>query len=86
MFSVSPLQPYVSCKLGGVDVQALVDTGSMKSFISERVFKKFSQSNVLSPAPSNCIGITGRPLDIAGIVHLEFSFPGVLSIRTLGTS
>jgi len=47
----------------------------MKSFISEWVFKKLSQSNVLSPAPSNCIGITGRPLDIAGIVHLELSLP-----------
>ena len=73
VFSISPLQPYDSCKF---DVQALVDTRSMKSFISERVFKKFSPSNVLSPAPSNCIGITGRPLDIAGIVHLELSFPG----------
>ena len=47
----------------------------MKSFISDRIFKQFSQSGVLSPAPSNCIGITGRPLDITGIVPLELSFP-----------
>ena len=48
----------------------------MKSFISEQLFRQFSRSSVLSPAPSNCIGITGQPLDIAGVVHLELSFPG----------
>ena len=48
----------------------------MKSFICERVFKKFSHSNVLSPAPSKFLGTTGRPLDITGIVHLELPFPG----------
>ena len=48
----------------------------MKPFISERIFKKFSQSSVLSPAPNNCIGVTAWPLDITGIVYLDLSSPG----------
>ena len=33
-----PEHPFVACFVDGVPVNALVDTGSMKSFISDRVY------------------------------------------------
>ena len=34
--SVSASQPLIQCTVGGVSVHALIDTGSMVSFISSR--------------------------------------------------
>ena len=39
--SAVPPQPVVFCNLGGISVHALLDTGSMKSFISQDVSKDF---------------------------------------------
>jgi hypothetical protein len=32
-----PSQPFVKCQVGGVEVNALVDTGSMRTFISDNI-------------------------------------------------
>ena len=42
--SIVPNQPVVSCKLGGLNVHAVLDTGSMKSFVSYEVSPNFVPS------------------------------------------
>ncbi len=93
MFSVgqSPVsydfsdRPLVLCHLGGIDVHALIDTGSMKSFVSKSVFDRLLPRPVLGQNTHNCVSITGQPLDIAGITQLEMSFPGSSSCSYTGT-
>ena len=68
-------QPIVPCRLSGVDVHALIDTGSMKPFISSSVFNSISPRPVLSTDTQNCISITGQPLQVSGTTPLELSFP-----------
>ena len=33
-----PTHPFVTCSIEGIEVQALVDTGSMRSFINKDVY------------------------------------------------
>ena len=68
-------QPTIQCQLGGVDVHALIDTGSMKSFVSKTVFDGMRPLPVLKNSNSTCIGITGEPLHVEGTIHTELSFP-----------
>ena len=65
----------IKCDLGGVDVHALIDTGSMKSFVSKHIFDKMRPLPVISNSISSCISITGEPLKIEGTIHTQLSFP-----------
>ena len=93
VFSVGPplissdisKRPLVLCNLGGVDVHALIDTGSMKSFISQHVFERLLLQPVLAQTTHKCVSITGQPLDIAGTTQLDMSFPSISSLSYPGT-
>ena len=81
--SAVPPQPVVFCNLGGISVHALLDTGSMKSFISQDVFERLHPRPPLGKTFHNCISITGQPLVIAGSTKLELSFPNSESVNML---
>ena len=69
-------QPLVLCKVNGVLVRALIDTGSMKSFISSRVYAELRPRPPVDVFTGNsCVSITGQPLSVEGVVHasLELS-------------
>ena len=93
MLSVGPLlissdisnRPLVLCNLGGVDVHALIDTGSMKSFITQHVFEILLPQPVLAQTTHKCVGITGQPLDIAGTTQLDMSYPCISPLSYPGT-
>ena len=71
-----PPQPLVQCVLSGVCVSALIDTGSMKSFVSKRVFHSIQPPPYLQSSPQTCISITWEPLQIEGTTHLPLIIPG----------
>ena len=93
VFSVGPhlisssitCQPVISCSLGGIDANALFDTGSMKSFISQELFDRFHPRPALSQTFHNCVSITGQPLNTAGTRGLDLSFPSQGTILYSGT-
>ena len=72
--SVSASQPIIQCTVGGVDVHTLIDTGSMVSSISSRVFESVQPRPVLHQNRPNCISITGQSLPVDGITQLKLSF------------
>ena len=82
--SIVPNQPVVSCKLGGFDICALLDTGSMKSFVSQEIYAQLCPKPVLAKTSQNCVSITGQPLAIAGSTQLELSFPHSGSVSYVG--
>ena len=82
--SIVPNQPVVSCKLGGLDAHALLDTGSMKSFVSYEVFAQLCPKPFLAMTHQNCVSITGQPLVVAGNTQLELLFPPSWSVSYVG--
>ena len=68
-------QPLIKCVLGGVDVHALIDTGSMRSFVSKHISDKMRPLPGISNSISSCISITCEPLKIEGTIHTQLSFP-----------
>lgn len=75
--AVSDQQPPVSCNFGGLNVHALIDAGSMRSFIRKDVFKGLKPHPVLFATPGNCVSSIDQPLYIAGSTVLNFSLPGM---------
>lgn len=71
-----PTHPFVVCNIEGVNVQALVDTGSMKSFISKDIHTiiDFDNSRV-DKSEERCNSITGDSLHIFGNITANFKFP-----------
>lgn len=62
-----PIHPLVELQIEGVKVRALIDTGSMKSFIAKKVHAVLDFDNLrIRPETTNCISITGNPLTIFG--------------------
>ena len=63
----NPRQPLVDCLLDGVQVPALIDTGSMKSIVSSRVLDRINETSALMNKPppiprgtaNTCVAITG---------------------------
>ena len=55
LFISSSQQPVVKCAIGWVDVHALIDTGSMKSFISSEVVEKLPPRQVFVQDSPLCI-------------------------------
>ena len=80
----NPRQPLVFCLLDGVQVPALIDTGSMKSIISSRVFDRINETSALMKKPppiprgtaNTCVAITGQPLNSTCSIAVPLSFPG----------
>ena len=68
--SSSNQQPLISCKVNSVLVRALIDTGSMKSLISSRIYGEIRPRPPIDVfAKSNCISITRQPLAVMGVVQ-----------------
>ena len=61
---------FVDCVIDGVCVRALVDTGSMKSFVSQNVqcVIDFNDSLLDKSSAQKCVSITGNNLNILGQV------------------
>ena len=63
-----PTHPFVTCLIEGIKVQALVDTGSMRSFINKDVYTvmDFNNDRIDKSDLEKCRSITGGTLDILG--------------------
>ena len=71
-----PEHPFVACLIDGVPVNALLDTGSMKSFISDKVHNifDFDCGRLDNSQSQHCTSITGGDLHIAGTVSTSMTF------------
>ena len=71
-----PEHPFVACLIDGVPVNALLDTGSMKSFISDKVHNifDFDCGRLDKSQSQRCTSITGGDLHIAGTVSTSVTF------------
>ena len=71
-----PEHPFVACVIDGVPVNVLLDTGSMKSFISDRIHNIFDfDGGRLDTSQSHrCTSITGGDLNIAGTISTIVTF------------
>jgi hypothetical protein len=60
--------PFVDCVIDGVRVRALVDTGSMKSFVNQNVqcVIDFNDSLLDRSSAQKCVSITGDNLHVLG--------------------
>ena len=69
--------PFVTCSIEGIEVQALVDTGSMRSFINKDVYTIMDFNNVRIDKSDleKCRSITGGSLDISGRIKGNIKFP-----------
>ena len=76
--------------LNGVCVNALIDTGSVKSSVSKDTLTCIQLPPCLQSSSHNCVSITSQPLQIEGTAHLTLSIPSndicfiqVISLRPL---
>ena len=79
---VCPCQPLIVCHFpGGIQLPALVDTGSMKSILSQEAFQQIMEHNPptamvtpLDRSISNpCVSITGQSLNTLGSSVIQLS-------------
>ena len=69
-----PTHPFVVCNIEGVRVQALVDTGSMKSFIKKDIQDVIDfDCRRVNKSTERCNSITGDSLKIVGKINVNFS-------------
>ena len=68
-----PTHPYVSCTIEGVQLQALIDAGSMRSFIRTNVYDVIDYHHVdLKNSDSEqCASITGHFLHLDGMASAQ---------------
>ena len=67
-------QPLIQCSVSGVHIRALIDKGSMKSFISAHISKKISPRPVPEHNAPQCNSITGQQMFVEGTKQLELYF------------
>ena len=72
-----PTHPFVTCFIEGIEVKALVDTGSMRSFINKNVhtIMDFSSVRIDKSDLEKCRSITGGSLHILGRIKGNIKFP-----------
>ena len=72
-----PAQSRIRCFINGVEVQALIDTGSMRTFINDKVQAVIDFNNTLinTTVAERCVSITGGSLNILGHVTAAVKFP-----------
>ena len=72
-----PTHPFVVCNIEGVRVQALVDTGSMKSFIKKGIQDVIDfDCRRVNKSTERCNSITGDSLKIIGKINVNVNFSG----------
>ena len=72
-----PAQPFVKCFINNVEVHALIDTGSMRTFISNKIHNiiDFDGTLIDTTVEERCVSITGGSLNILGHVNANVKFP-----------
>ena len=72
-----PTHPFVVCNIEGVRVQALVDTGSMKSFIKKDIQDVIDfDCRRVNKSTERCNSITGDSLKTVGKINVNVNFSG----------
>ena len=72
-----PTHPFVECNIEGVNAHALIDTGSMKSFIRQDIYNAIDfEGTRLVKVNEQCKSITGDPLNLAGKLNASIKFIG----------
>lgn len=73
-----PTHPFVKCTIEGVNVHALVDTGSMKSFLRKDIYNIIIdfEGTRIDTANERCNSITGDSLNIFGKINANVHFTG----------
>jgi hypothetical protein len=70
-----PVHPIVDCFIDGVKVRALVDTGSMRSFLSDKFIAIIDfNNNRTHKDNTRCVSITGDSLNITDSISLLVRF------------
>ena len=69
--------PFIVCNIEGVQVQALINTGSLKSFIKEDIQNviDFDCCRV-NKSTERCNSFTGDSLNIVGKINVNVNFSG----------
>lgn len=72
-----PTQPFIQCLINNVEVHALIDTGSMRTFISNKIHSviDFDNSLINTTVAERCVSITGGSLSILGHLTANVKFP-----------
>lgn len=66
-----PTHPFVECNIEGVNAHALIDTGSMKSFIRQDIYNTIDfEGTRLGKVNEQCKSITGDPLNLLGKLNV----------------
>lgn len=78
-FCFLPTHPLIKICLEGVNVLVLIDTGSVKSFISDKIHSilDFYHIKTTTVDPGRYISITGDPLDIKCKINCSVKFRSV---------
>lgn len=68
--------PFVDCFIEGVRIRALLDTGSMKSFLNNHVHNviDFNDLVIDKSGTHKCVSITGDNLNILGRINAKVNF------------
>ena len=75
-FDIIPAQPFVKCQIDGVEVNTLIDTGPMRTFISDNIQKinDLDNKKLDTSVTERCESITGDALRILGRMPGEVKF------------
>ena len=75
-FDIILAQPFVKCQIDGVEINALIDTGSMRTFISDNIQKIIDLDNkkLDISVTERCESITRGALRILGHMPGEVKF------------
>ena len=68
-----PTHPFVECNIEGVNAHALIDIGSMKSFIYNTIDFEGTR---LGKVNEQCKSLTGDPLNLSGKLNASIKFIG----------
>jgi hypothetical protein len=74
-----PLCPYLVFTLGGIMVRGLVDTGSVKSLISGKLYQRLLEGNLVKgeePSSFQCWTASRTALSISRVVSLQMKLEG----------
>ena len=72
-----PMHPFVECNIEGVNAHALINTGSMKSFIRQDIYNTIDfEGTRLGEVNEQCKSITGDPLNLLGKLNASIKFIG----------
>lgn len=80
-----PVHPIVKCSIKGVQVEALADTGSMRSFLNSNIHTivDFDEIETKKVKNERCVSITGDPLQVKGYLDVGVTIKKVKYKATL---